>query len=125
MTDYGRLSSLLALVLGVALVVLGVGAYVASDFASVTALIPAIFGAVFVLLGAVALRTDRRRQAVYGIGALGVLGALGSTRGLGDFFTLLTGANVDSTTAAITQGVMFLFSLVLVVAVAAHVLEKR
>lgn len=125
MTDYGRISSLLALVLGIALVVLGAGAYVASDFASLTALIPAIFGAVFALLGALALRTDRKRQAMYGIGALGVLGALGSTRGLGDFLTLLAGGSVDSTTAAITQGVMFLFSLVLALAVLAFVLDER
>ena len=125
MTDYGRISSQLALVLGAALVVLGIGAYVASDFASVTALIPAFFGAVFALLGTLGLRTDRRRQAVYGIGALGVLGALGSTRGLGDFLTVLTGGSVDSTTAAITQGVMFVFSLLLALAVLAFVLDER
>ncbi|MHC3438976.1 hypothetical protein ACYJ1Y_12980 [Natrialbaceae archaeon A-gly3] len=125
MTDFGRVTSLLALVLGAALVVLGTVAYVITDFASVTALIPAFFGAVFVLLGGVALWTDRRRPALYGIAALGVLGALGSTRGLGEFLTLLSDGSVDSTTAAITQGVMFIFSLLVAVAAIVFVLDER
>lgn len=42
---------MLSIVLGVALVVLGAGAYVLSDFASITALIPAIFGVLIAILG--------------------------------------------------------------------------
>jgi FtsH-binding integral membrane protein len=70
---------MLGIVLGIALVVLGVGAYVLSNFASITALIPAFFGTLIVILGVVGYKqTDRQRLAAYGIGLLAVLGVLGS-----------------------------------------------
>lgn len=108
-----RSTPAIGIALGAALVVIGVGAYALSDFASVTALIPAIFGVVIVALGVAGRRTDRTRAAVIGIGALGALGVLGSLRGLPDVIALLTGGTVDSTVAAVAQGSMILIGLVL------------
>lgn len=117
---------MLSIVLGITLVVVGVGAYVLSDFASITALIPTIFGALIAILGVVGHRgTDRQRQAAYGIGLLAVLGVLGSTRGIPDIIALLTGGAVESTTAVVSQGAMIVICLVLLAAVIQFVRETR
>lgn len=115
-----------SIALGIALVVLGVGAYVLSEFASVTALIPAVFGVLVAILGGVGYtQPDRQRPAVYGIGLLAILGVLGSTRGVPDLIALLTGGTVDSTIATVSQGLMILVCLVLLVAVLLFVRETR
>lgn len=117
---------MLGIVLGILLVVLGVGAYVLSDFASITALIPAFFGVLIAILGMVGYqRTGRQRLAAYGIGLLAVLGLLGSTRGIPDIIALLTGGAVESTIAAISQGTMIVICLVLLVAVMQFIRDRR
>jgi sulfite exporter TauE/SafE len=108
----------IGIVLGIVLIVLGIGAYVLSDFVSLTALIPAFFGALVAILSVVGYRQpDRQRLAAYGIGLLAVLGVLGSTRGLPDIITLLTGGAVDSPIAAVSQGAMIAVCAVLIVTV--------
>ncbi|MFO7832871.1 MAG: hypothetical protein R6V31_02145 [Halohasta sp.] len=117
---------MLSIVLGIALVVLGVGAYVLSDFASITAFIPTVFGALIAILGMVGHRgTDRQRQAAYGIGLLAVLGVLGSTRGIPDIIALLTGGAVESTTAVVSQGAMIVICLVLLLAMIQFIRDTR
>ena len=116
----------LGIMLGTVLVALGVGAYVLSDFASVTALIPAFFGILIAVLGVAGYqRTDRQRLAAYGIGLLAVLGVLGSTRGLPDIIALLTGGAVESTIAAVSQGTMIVICLVLLVAMIPFIRDRR
>lgn len=125
MTNSGNTTFTLGIVLGLSLVVLGVGAYVLSDFASVTALIPAVFGVLIVLLGMLGRQTGRDRLAVYGIGGLAALGVLGSARGIPDLIALATGDPVDSIIAAISQGAMIVICLVLLGTVAKYVLDTR
>lgn len=125
MTNSRTSTFTLSILLGFALVVLGVGAYVLSDFASITALIPAIFGALIVLLGVMGHQMGRDRLAVYGIGLLAVLGVLGSARGIPDVIALLTGGAVDSIIASVSQGTMIVISLLLLVAVAKFILNTR
>lgn len=117
---------MLSIVLGVALVALGVGAYVLSDFASITAFIPTIFGVLIAILGAVGhRRTDWQRPAAYGIGLLAVLGVLGSTRGVPDMIALVTGGAVESTIAVVSQGAMIVVCLVLLFAVIQFIRDAR
>lgn len=117
---------MLGIILGIVLVVLGVGAYVLSDFASITALIPAVFGVLVAILGVVGYQeTDRQRLAAYGIGLLAVLGLLGSTRGIPDIIALLTGEAVESTIAAVAQGTMIVICLVLLAAVIQFIRDTR
>ena len=111
-----RSTPVLGIALGIVLVVIGIGAYVLSSFASVTALVPAVFGIVIAALGVAARRTERRKLATLGIGVLSLLGVLGSARGIPDVIALLTGGAVDSTVAAVAQGSMILIGLVLVAA---------
>lgn len=120
-----RLVSTLGIALGVALVILGVAAYVLSEFASATALIPSALGVAIALLGAAVRRSDRPRAAAYGIGALAGLGALGSLRGVPDVVALLTGGTPESTVAAVAQGLTILICLALLTAVGWYVLERR
>lgn len=63
---------------GSALVLLGIGAYVGSEMASVTALIPAFFGAAVLVCGVAASRPRWARGAVIGASAVAVLGVVGS-----------------------------------------------
>lgn len=126
MTNSTTSAFVLGIVLGIALVALGVVAYALSDFASVTALIPAFFGVLVAALGVIGYRrTERQRLAAYGIGVLAVLGVLGSTRGIPDIIALLTGGAVDSTIAAVSQGGMIVACLVLLVAVVRFILGRR
>lgn len=125
MTNRGQLTPTLGIGCGIVLVALGIVAYVLSDFASVTALIPAVFGLLIAALGGIGRQTDRERLAVYGIGLLALLGILGSTRGIPDVIALLTGGTVESTVAAISQGAMILVGVVLLVAVLNYIVERR
>jgi hypothetical protein len=65
--------------LGIALVVLGVGAYVLTSAVSVTALIPAFVGVPLLVCAALARSASRRRAALAVAVAIAVLGALGSS----------------------------------------------
>ena len=115
--DTSETTSTLGIALGAVLVVIGIAAYVVSDFASITALIPAIFGVIIAGFGVVGRQTERRRLAVIGIGVLALLGVAGSARGISDVIALLTGGAVDSTVAAVAQGSMILVGLILLFAV--------
>ena len=62
------------------LIVLGLAGYFLTDRVSVTALIPAFFGAVFVILALVARNESARKHAMHAAVALGLLGFLGALR---------------------------------------------
>lgn len=82
---------------GAILVVVGVTAYVATGFASVTALLPAMLGVVIGVLGIVAGRAGASPHAVHAALALSLVGLLGSLRPLGGL--------ADGEPAAITSSV--------------------
>ncbi len=63
---------------GLILIVLGVASYVLTGRTSVTALIPAFFGAVLVICALIARNEAVRKHAMHAAVAVGLLGALGS-----------------------------------------------
>lgn len=63
---------------GLLLIVLGIGSYVLTGQTSVTAMIPAFFGAVLVLCALVARNEAARKHAMHAAVAVGLLGALGA-----------------------------------------------
>jgi hypothetical protein len=65
--------------LGIALVVLGVGAYALTSAVSVTALIPAFVGIPLLACAVLARSATRRRLALVVAMAIALLGALGSS----------------------------------------------
>lgn len=64
--------------LGIILIVLGLVGYFGTGRVSVTALIPAFFGAVFVILALVARSDAARKHAMHAAVALALLGLLGT-----------------------------------------------
>lgn len=74
---------------GLVLVIVGVGAYVASEAASPTALLPAVLGLILLALGILATREALRRNAVHGALAVALLGLLGTLPRLGGLPALL------------------------------------
>jgi len=62
---------------GIALIAIGAIGYFASGMASWTALIPAIFGVAFLVLGVLALAPGRRKLTMHVAAVLALLGAVG------------------------------------------------
>lgn len=63
---------------GLILIVLGIASYVLTGRASVTALIPALFGAILVVCALVARNENARRHAMHAAVAIALIGALAS-----------------------------------------------
>ncbi len=97
-----------------ALIVLGLGGYFASGRASITALIPALFGFVLLILGLLARDERRRKHAMHGAAVVGLLGFLGSVSGILKFFQMLGGQQIARPAAAAAQSVMAILCAVFV-----------
>lgn len=95
-----------SLILGIILTLLGVAGYAISGGASWTALIPALFGILFVGAGVLGRNEKLRKHAMHGAAALSLVGILGSSGGLVKFFAMLGGAGVERPPAVIAQSVM-------------------
>ncbi len=67
----------ISIVFGLLLTALGVGAFVGTGSEHPTALIPAGFGLVLVLLGALALKDNLRKHAMHLAAVVGLIGAVG------------------------------------------------
>jgi hypothetical protein len=63
---------------GLILIVLGIASYMLTGRASITALIPAIFGAVLVICALIARNEPARKHAMHAAVAVGLIGALAS-----------------------------------------------
>lgn len=100
---------------GAVLAVLGAVAYVASDRASLTALIPTFFGLPLIALGLAARQPRWRTPAVLAAALLGVGGVLGSLRGVAQLPALL-GGTVERPFAVVVQILMAAICAVLLAA---------
>ena len=89
-----------------ALIVLGLAGYFGSGAASPTALIPAVFGALLLALGALARNPNRRKLAMHVAVVVGLLGFAGSVPGLLKLPDLLGGDAVERPAAVIAQSIM-------------------
>jgi hypothetical protein len=101
-----------AISFGVVLIVLGIAGYFGSGMVSWTALIPAAFGLVLLVLGVIARDPAKRKHAMHVAAMIGVLGFLGSARGLGKLIQLLSGQRVERQGAVIAQSVMAILMLI-------------
>jgi hypothetical protein len=96
----------LTIVFGVVLIVLGLGGWFGSGGASITALIPAVFGVVLAILGFIARNEKARKHAMHAAVIIGLLAFLGSARGLVQLPALISGGEVARPAAVIAQSVM-------------------
>jgi hypothetical protein len=100
---------------GVVLVLLGVVGYFGTGRQSWTALIPALFGIAFLVVGGIALNPDRRKHAMHAAAALGVLGLAGSIPGVIKAVRWLGGNEPARPAAVISQTIMALVTLAFIV----------
>ena len=94
--------------LGVALIVVGVVAFVATGSEAMTALIPAFLGAVILVLGIVAGREAVHRHAIHAALVVALLGALGTLRNVVELPALLAGDEVERPGAVVASTITFL-----------------
>ncbi|HET9369220.1 MAG TPA: hypothetical protein VFO19_03205 [Vicinamibacterales bacterium] len=102
----------LSVVVGVALIALGLGGYVMTSMVSITALIPAIFGAVIAALGAWGRNPAARKIAMHAAMGIALVGILGSIRGLFALPGLLGGGTVARPAAVYSQAAMAIILIV-------------
>ena len=91
---------------GIVLIVLGVGGYFGSDRVSLTALIPAAFGLLLAIFGALARDEKRRKMAMHIAVTVGLLGFLGTVSGLLQLPALLSGGEVARPGAVVSKSIM-------------------
>ncbi len=91
---------------GIVLIVLGVGGYFGSGMVSPTALIPAAFGLLLVVFGAMAKDDKKRKMAMHIAVTVGLLGFLGTVGGLIDLGTMLSGGQVARPMAVVSKSIM-------------------
>jgi uncharacterized membrane protein len=97
---------------GVILLVLGIGGYFGSGMVSLTALIPALFGLLLLICGVVARDPNKRKHAMHFAAMVGLLGFLGSARGLAKIGAVLAGQPVERQNAVIAQAIMAILMLI-------------
>ncbi len=115
----------LTLAFGIAFLLLGIIAYFATGMQSVTALIPAFFGVIFVVLGVIMRAPSRARHAGHAAATLALLGLLGSARGVPAVITLIQGGETERPAAAIAQAVMVVLCAAYVALAIKSFLEAR
>lgn len=111
--------------IGAALILLGLGGYFGTGTSSPTALIPAAFGLLLVLLGGLARDPNRRKMAMHIAVVIGLLGFLGALRGIPATITLLSGGTVARPAAAISQAIMAVLMLIFVALCVRSFIEAR
>jgi hypothetical protein len=114
--------------IGIALVILGAGGYAITGGASWTALIPAIAGALFLLLGWIATRgPGPRKHAMHAAAALALLGALATgPMSIPRLIAWMGGTAPARPAAVVAQAIMALLCLVLLVlAVRSFIAARR
>lgn len=80
------------MVIGALMIALGLAGYFGTGTSSFTALIPAVFGLLFVALGAAARNPGARRHAMHGAAALSLIGFLATVRSFAALPAALSGA---------------------------------
>lgn len=98
---------------GALLILLGFIGYGAPGIHSLTALIPAAFGVVLIILGFLARTEDQKRRMLYMHIAvtIGLIGFLGTVKGIYDFIRMETGHHVFLPAMTEAQALMALILL--------------
>lgn len=97
----------LTFIIGGLLVLIGVVAYIVTDFASWTALIPAIVGTLLLIAGLIALRGEAaRKHATHAALLVAVLGAAGSVMNVVRLPALVAG-DAENPGAVVASTIMF------------------
>ncbi len=105
---------LMTIIYAALLIILGVVGYFATGQTSVTAMIPAFFGVVVLIVGLIALKDNWRKHAMHAAAVLGLLGIVGTFSGLTKIPALISGGDLERPQAVASQAIMALLSLAFV-----------
>ena len=97
---------------GLLLIVLGIASYMLTGRTSVTALIPAVFGAVLVICALIARSENARKHAMHAAVAVGLIGALAAL-GRGMPAALAGDATRPAVLSQLVMGVLLLIYVAL------------
>lgn len=111
--------------IGGLMIVLGLAGYFGTGMVSITALIPAFFGLVFVVLGVVARNESARRHAMHGAAALALLGFLATARSLAALPDALSGASARPAAVYSQAAFAVLSAILLALAVRSFIAARR
>lgn len=113
-------------ILGILLILLGVISYFITAMVSITALIPAFFGIVFLVLGWLAARKeDWRKHIMHGAAVLSVLGIIGSIGGLFNLIGALFGGGFDQSSGSIARAIMAILLIIYLVMAVKSFIDAR
>ena len=98
-----------------ALIALGLVAYIGTGSAHVTALIPAFFGAVFLICAVLASNPKLKKHVMHVAVLLALIGVFGTAKGLLNLPALLSGAELERPAAVAAQAVMAVLSILFIV----------
>ena len=112
-------------IVGVTLIFLGVISYIGTGMVSITALIPAFFGLVFLILGIAARKESIYKHVMHGAAVLALLGLFGSAGGLLDVFYMMGGTSVERPDAAISQAIMAVVCIIFLGAAVKSFIDAR
>jgi uncharacterized membrane protein HdeD (DUF308 family) len=111
---------------GALLIVIGVGAWLLSDAASVTALIPAMLGVLLLVLGLLAGRPAMHSHAMHGAMVVALVGVLGTLMQVVELPALLTGGDVERPLAVVVSSLtLVLCAVLLVLGIRSFVAARR
>ncbi len=102
----------ISIVYSMILIILGLTGYFISDTASVTALIPAFFGVVILVLGLLAFKEKLRRHMMHVVSVLALIGFIANISSLSKYFRLLGGESFENEYAIIFRFWMAVVSIV-------------
>ena len=115
----------ITVILGILLIVLGVIGWISTSFVSITALIPAFFGIVFLILGLLGRKEGARKHAMHIAAVLAIIGLFGSFRGLTQLPTLLGGGHLERPAAVAAQAVMAVLVLIFIILAVKSFIDAR
>jgi hypothetical protein len=113
-TKRGEKMSSQTLYTGIALIVLGIAGYGLSGAASVTALIPAFIGVVFVLLGLLGRKESFRKHVMHAAILLALLAVGGTFGGITGLLVWLGGTPPERPMAVVVQAITALLCILLI-----------
>ena len=99
---------------GIILIVLGAGGYIYSGMTAPTALIPAGFGILLAVFGAMAKDESKRKMAMHIAVTVGLIGFLGTASGLMGVASMLSGGTVARPAADVSKAIMAMLMAVFV-----------
>ncbi len=116
----------ITIVLALLLITLGVAMRMLSDSPSLTVLVPAFIGLLFLVSGLVALKDGARKHAMHAAAMLALLALLASAGGLMQLPALLAGDQVQRPLAVIARSITFaLCTTFLILAIRSFIAARR